>query len=130
MKKKDNKFKITPEVRKSIREAAAGLPPIPVFIEKPNGEWVPQLIKETKIVSKLNEETGKEALFIHTDRNVRMVNHEVYLNQIYKLLGPEGIYAYSVKVIEFEQRLNPTPAEETPTEVQEEVPHAVEPSND
>lgn len=128
MKKKDNKFKLTPEVRKSIKQIKDGLPPIPVFIEKPNGEWVPQLIKNTSLISKINEETGKEATYLQTTRDTRLVNHEVNLTQIYYRIGLQGLHEYAKRVIEFERHLNPPPAEPvSEAEVVEEAPHAVEP---
>lgn len=120
MKDKENKYKITPDVRKQIKQLSKALPQIPFLLKTQEGGLTYQQTMFSRLVNKnsntdiLNElkenasKSGSEfdstKSYIVNEKKLRLVNHEVELNQKFSLYGQLGIDSY-VKYVEMIDRV-------------------------
>jgi glutamine synthetase type III len=123
------KYKITPEIRKYIKELAASLPPTPYLIKNGNGislqhikkttlltnEEVAKLEKKDIPEEKVEFEPGSHRIWVNKGSVVRMMNHQVILTAMYEEHGTKAFTNYEDQVRFIQSIINPK-KEETTTE--------------
>ena len=131
MHKPKDKFKVTFEVRKQIKEICGKLPEIPVFINSTNGKIVPQRVSFSRIAigsdilkddsnAKVNggDSVDRNKAYVQRGKETRTMNHNVNMLESYQRFGQNGINSYVAYIDKLDKAMHPNknPIEgETPT---------------